>query len=529
MARKRIFQIKSVLGGASALAYTGQKGQFLASIAIDPESNNDTSASNIQDLSSGIITPVRYASFASTNLVAAPMWMLTTPINSNVYIYDAGGKLTSYPSTLTTTSSATIGTATSGAGNGAYYYNNYLWLFTATNVTRYGPLSDSPALINSSWTGSSYTGTSGGLGLTALTNTTYPSIYNFTYPNHAAHLHYGKLYVCDFKNGIGYIHFIKTITATVLGDTNDGSKYNALALPEGYYPFDIESYGSDLIIVCSQVGTSSTIKPGKGMLFFWDTFSSKPYRGIELPDTYGTALLTHNGIPYVWSGAIGRGVRLSRYFGGNELNQVEYFEDGTPPSAGAVDSLGNRLAWGGITNYPSTIAGVYSKGFVSPKLPGDSLNQIGRISGTGTIPVVTVIKYVQENNNVPIFGWRTDTPAEYGLEGSNGEQSSVTFGSIFRSEVVNIGQPFQISKIRFPFSKQMVSGVSIVPKVMVDDEVSTTTLDTINPTNDSGKYNAVRNVSINGEHNFFIELAFEGTIHLSINLPITVELEVIED
>jgi len=75
----------------------------------------------------------------------------------------------------------------------------------------------------------------------------------------------------------------------------------------------------------------------------------------------------------------------------------------------------------------------------------------------------------------------------------------------------------------------MATGMSVVPKVYIDDETSSTTLDTINPTNDPSKYNAIRHKRINGQHNFFIELAFGGSTHLAIGLPIEVTLDLISD
>lgn len=515
---KKTVKISSILGGQSPSVYFGKQGQFSASVGIDPEFSTGSVTTNKP---SGVIVPTRYEKFSSTSLTAAPMWLMNNPKNSLTYEYSANGRLHSYSSVFSIASEIHIGTATSGAGNGAAYYNNYNYLFTPTDVSRYGPLSTTPTLVNNVWTGSTL-GT-----LTALTNTTYPGTYNFTYPNHAPHEHYGKLYFLDFLNGKGMVHFIQTTMTSVEGDTNNGSIYNALTLPLGFYPFDLESCGSDLVIICSQFSTSAdSVKQGKASLLFWDCSSTTVYKKVDLPDTLGTALLTHNGVPYIWSGALGRGVRLSRYVGGNQIESLLEITDGTPPPAGAVDSLGNRIIWGGTVTSPLAACGVFAKGFVSPALPADSVNQIARITGTGTLPVVTALKFCQESSKTPIIGWRSDTPAEYGLDKYS---PSATYNSVFRSEIFNVGEPFQVEKIRMPLAAAVTTNMSIVPKVYVDDETSSTTLDTINPTNDSGKYNALRYKRINGQHNFFLELTIGGSTSLSVGLPIEAEIEILND
>ena len=79
---------------------------------------------------------------------------------------------------LYSVSATTIGTVTGNVANGAEIYNDYLYITTGTDVSRYGPLSGSPALTNSVWTGAT-------LGSqTALTNTTYPTINGAPIPKH---------------------------------------------------------------------------------------------------------------------------------------------------------------------------------------------------------------------------------------------------------------------------------------------------------------------------------------------------------
>lgn len=516
---KRILRIKSVLGGQSASSYLNREGEFLASVGIDPGLPATSSAINKP---SGAIVPTRYETFtgdAASVFTGAPMWLETNPKNELLYAYLSSGKLMSYSGSYA--SETSIGTPTSGAGNGMKYYDNYIYLTTPTDVSRYGPLNGSPAIVNNYWTST--------LSKTALTNTTYPSVRSLAFPNHAMHVHLGKLYILDFKDGIGRVHFIQTTKTTVEGDTDNGSTYNTtFAIPSGYYPFDLESYGSDLVIVCSQlIAGTPVIKQGKGMLFFWDTFSSKPYKGVEIPDALCSAILTHNGIPYTWSGAVEKGVRLHRYLGGNRLEPVTEFSEGTPPIAGAVDSLGNRITWGGLAVDPLEGAGIYALGYPHGLLPQGALNQIGIIP---TASIVSSVKYVREDSLQPVIGWRNSNA--FDNFGISKPSTTVSFGGsvIWISEMFNIGQPFEVVKIRFPLSREVVSNISVTPKIYVDDISSSVDLDDINSTNfPNSELNAVFNCNVKGKHNFCLQLRFTNTESLSILLPIEITINTLAD
>ena len=200
MAEKTI-TISNILDGFSQTKYLSSEGSFDSSIGIDPDyplTSSDTKTS-------GVIVPTQYADFSSTGLSVAAMWLITNPKDTNLYIYATDGELISYSSALTSGSETVIGTPTSGAGNGAVYYNNFLYLMTPTDVSRYGPLDGTPALTNTVWTGST-------LGSQrALVNTTYPTLRSVAIPNHSGHVHGDNaLYFGDFVAGKGVIHKIKT-------------------------------------------------------------------------------------------------------------------------------------------------------------------------------------------------------------------------------------------------------------------------------------------------------------------------------
>lgn len=518
MAKTATYKIKSVLSGQSPSAYFGTEGQFLASIAIDPEETVNTTLVR----PSGAIVPTRHEKFSSTGVDSSPNWIIPVPQNATTYAYLANGKFVSYSGSLG--SETSIGTVTSGNGFGAAYYNDYIYLRASGDISRYGTISSgSPSLTNGVWTGATL-GSQGGLSSSGSIN-----FRGYGYPLGQFHEHYGKLYFLDFNGSVGKIHFIYTAPT---GGTDLGSTSAALTLPSGFMPTCIESFGSDLAIVCitgSTYNAGTTIRMDNAVMFLWDTFSSKPYRKVSLSDPLATAIYTHNGVPFVWTGSTASGVRLSRYIGGNQMEQVTHIQDGFPPPAGAVDAVGNRLAWGGITTFPSTSGSVFSRGYFSPNLPAGAINNIAKISGTGTLPVVTCVKFLEQSSSKarPVMGWRTDTPSAYGLDKPS---SSAVFSSVFYSEIMNVGKPFQLVKVRFPLGAQISTNMTFTSTVYVDDAGTSTDLDTVNPTNfPNSERNATIYCNVSGNHNFFIAISFAGTVSLPILLPIEVTVELLAD
>lgn len=517
MSRTVTYKFKSVLGGQSPSTYFGSEGQFLSSIAIDPgESVNSTLIKP-----SGMIVPIVHEKFSSTGVDSSPNWIVSVPGNATTYVYLANGKLVSYSGSLG--SETSIGTVSSGNGWGAAYYNDYIYLRAGGDISRYGALSGSPTLTNTVWTGATLGSNQ------SLSSSGGINFRGYNYPLGKFHEHFGKLYFIDFNGSVGKIHFIQTAPT---GGTDLGSTEDALTLPVGFLPTSLDSYGADLGIVCitgSTYTSGTTIRMDKAVLFLWDTFSSKPYRKVDLPDPLATAIYTHNGVPYIWTGSGNSGMRLSRYIGGNQIETVLHDEGGFPPPAGAVDAVGNRLAWGGVMTFPSAGVGVFAKGYVNPSLPSNALNNIAKISATGTLPVVTCLKFLEQSTvkAKPIMGWRTDTPSAFGLDKPS---TSATFGSTFYTEMVNVGQPFQVTKLRLPLATGVATNMSVVPTIYVDEASSSTALDTINPTNfPNSERNAVINCNVLGNHNFYIGLAFAGTVSLPILLPIEVTVKLLDD
>lgn len=280
---KKTVSIRSILGGKSPSRYFGGEGQFLASLAVDPDypiTSTDTSTS-------GMLVPTVYEKFSSTNVTGSVYSIVTNPKDNLTWTVQSNGKVVTYLSTLTSASETLIGTVAGSNAVWAEYYNNYIYIFgtgaSKNDVSRVGPLNTLPydgqtgnftagltvtggssgataiiiadvdggatgtltlsninglfidnETITDTSTGSAavnrtfaslitdgvWTGATLG-SQTALTNTKYPAIRGVTLPNHVACTHGdGTLYFLDFINGQGILHKISTRRVTNEGDTN---------------------------------------------------------------------------------------------------------------------------------------------------------------------------------------------------------------------------------------------------------------------------------------------------------------------
>lgn len=522
----KTLKINQIFKGVSPSQYFGEEGTFNSSTAIDPDLPIVSSGVR----TSGFAVPVGYAKFSGSNVTAAPIRIITNPKNTLTYTVLTNGRLISYDSSLG--SETLVGTVTGSNATWAEYYNNYIYIFgtgaSKDDVSRYGPLNNSPTLVDNVWKGAT-------LGSqTALTNTTYPSLRGVAIPNHVAHVHGdNSMYFCDFINGQGLIHRINTKKVTNEGDTNGTvvpTLYNALDLPFGFYPTAIETYGSDLIITGIYT-TDSTVNQGRSAFVIWDPTDTVSFKvgPIPLPDPLATAMINASGIVYIWTGNAQNGVRLSRYNGGQTTRDVIYQEEGNPPFAGAVDALGNRIIWGGFSTYPSSGAVVYAFGSKDARLPL-GLHNVCKTSSSGTTPFVTALKYVQQNSNVtPKFvpGW-TDGSGS----GLDQYSTSATLASYIRW-MFNVGVKFDVRRVLLPLAGAVGASTTITPKLWYDDLSSSTTLTTINNTNYSGKrkikYAGTELKDTTAYNNLVLELAWTGTDPLPIGLPISIDIDIKED
>jgi hypothetical protein len=506
--------IENIFDGISSTRYFGAKSSYDSSIGVDPDYPIEG-----QIKTSGMLCPTPYAKFSS--ITGAPMWIVTNPKESNVYVYTTDGSFVRYDEDLDNETSLT--SPTSGAGNGMAYYNNYIYLATPTNISRYGPMNGTPTMAQNVWT-SALLGTQ-----TSLGNFTYPTIRGVKVPNHPMHVHGDNfLYFGDVVDGQGVIHAIGTQKGSVEGDTDDSSAYNVLDLPFGYIPTDIASYGTDLVILAMQT-RDDKINQGGASLFFWDTFDDTFYNEVPLSDPMATAILNSNGRLYIWSGNSQNGCRLSEYLGGDSVREIAYLEEGAPPFAGAVDSLGSRLAWGVYTTYPEDSASIMAFGSKSSRLPA-GMHNIIRATSSGANRNVTSAKFVQQSSNIRprmVVGWNDDSGS--GLDKYN---SGATLNNIWRSKLYTIGNKFNIHKISMRLGREIAANMEVSVKIYIDDLSSSFTLSTVNNTNFSGRkviYKRPGLDNVRGENNFLIELSWGGTAELPVTLPLTIYGEVFED
>lgn len=534
--------IDGIEGGLSFTSYgPEQKDSYDAAFGIDPDFR-----SAISRKTGGAITPAGYAKFSSSALATDSYvnWMMTTPKDSSAYLYTyaTGGEFLRY-----TYSAGVFGTETAlteptaGAGNGMEYYNNYIYLATPTNIARYGPLDNAPSLTQTWWTSASCLNNA----QYVLSNKTYPSFNGgatLVTPNHAMKAHTdGFLYICDVVStsytdntaiiGKGVLHRISTKRTTDEGDTNNGSSYNVLELPFGYYPVAIESWGTDLAIVAIPGTNISnlTLSRGNSVLFLWDTFAAIPYKQITLPDPVVTAVKNVNGKLVIWSGNSATGVRLSVFTGGEGVTQLALVNDSYSPYQGGVASYGDKAFFSGYVSYPSSQqACVYSIDSKVSQLPHYAVHIPAHTNAGGNSPVATSVAVPVMDNMIrptPIFAHgSSSTSGIYGYGTGN------TLTSQFRKKW-EVGRPFSVRSIRFSLDQQISSGVSITPTILTDNNANTQTLTSVtNSTNPSQSTIAFKRpeITMTGQDNLTLNFEFAGTVAASIIFPVEVEIDVFD-
>lgn len=561
MANKNFtLKITNVLGGESPSSILSGEGQFQSSFGIDPDedlnSNFSTTGSNLNGSlltkPSGALVPVKTYSLTSTTL-GIPQWIISAPksptdVSSQYYVYTSVGSVYTLGN-LGVASVAGLGDLNDGAsaaGNGAAYYDNYIYFARATTVARYGPLDGTPAFTDDYWIGT--------LGKTALTNTTYPTgQYSSTkFPNHVMKKHNdGKLYFADVVGNQGTIHYIATTKTTVEGDTDNGSKYDALDLPYNYWPTAIESYGSDLVIALVEADNrSGNLRSSRAKIVFWDTISDTYNKIIdfEFPDAFISKILNSNGNLYFFSGTSIQAapLRISQYIGGSSFQEIVRLDNAYLPDPGAVSDDLPRIYFAGKykpavdeNNAETSYGGRAAVQSLGSRLGAPfSLNTV---MGTAwsTAAAITSVLY---DNTLIWAGWASGDQSYGGLSvkgdspAADGKRDQK---NIWRSEIFTIGGPFKITKIRLPLAHTLenVSGnsvsKSITPYIWVDSGSFIHTLTTIDSSTQPNASNTraaiVRPENATGYNDFFIELQWDTDEPLAVKLPIVIDGEYIDD
>lgn len=519
------FQIKieSVLGGISAYSDFARKDQFRMSYSVDPDQSYATDS-----IASGLLRPVGYQKFSGTTITAAPMWMTANPKDATVLVYDVAGSVYSFDSSFSPIGLTDLNDGGTAAGNGLAYYDNYVYAARSTTIARYGPLNGTP-----SWTDDYWSAT---LGKTALSNTTYP---NFTgnslmMPNHPMLRHNdGKLYIADVVGNQGVLHYIKTTKTTVEGDTIETASQSALDFPYGYWPTALATYGTDIAIALYEGSTNNSILQRRAKLSFWDTVNPNTYNkliDVEFPDPIITALLNSNGVLYTFSGQLGlRGTRICRFVGGYSFEQVAYIEEAFPPSQAAVDGFLNRVVFGSrITTYVDRGGSVFSIGSKKSAISNEIFSIMG-CSPTDASTAITCLGFFEQAGTGVqrmITGWNiggSTGGSNNGLDRQNGQNIAY-----FSSQKYRLGQPFKITKVRFPLVEASGSN-NIIPTFYIDNSTTTTTLTSINSTSYPNQQTVVlRPENLTGRHTFQLEIKWDSST-TPISLPITIEGEFLED
>lgn len=509
--------IDNILNGWSPTTYLTGSGQFQSSLGIDPEL--PLTDSGVRP--SGVLRPSALATFSSTEVNNHPVAIIITPKTTKIYVILANGKLLQYDADFT--NGTLLGTASGNVAEGGFYQNDYIYIITGTDVSRYGKLSGTPSLTDNVWTGATL-GTQ-----TALVSSTYPSLLGTgNYPKHFVFQHSDdKGYLLDYKNDQGLVHFIKTDK----DGNNSSSTYNALDLPLGMLPTCGSSYGVDIAVGAVKT-TASTVNQGRSVVYFWDTVDTSFYRELPIPGVL-TALFQKAGVLFAWAGSIsGKGGHtLYAYDGSLAFKPVRTSPEGFPPPAYAVDAIGDRLVWGSFMTEPTAACTVLSYGSKDGSMQmGIQSIYKSNLTHTTTDGMITALKWaVQGTFAQPslVIGGKNQTASQYILE-----KPGTTYGtSIFRSKVFNIGTNFTVKEIKFPLGVTLAANMTIVPKLYIDDESKTSTCTTVNSTNyaDSNTNRLIRtypSANAQGQNNFYLELTWSGTVLCPVMLPIVIILEI---
>lgn len=533
MANKvQTIRIDSILGGTSPTTHYGSSNQFRASLGIDPAQPIDDADSATSSIAAGLLRPAACSAISTTVVTSAPLWIKANPKTAFAYVLDANGSAYTINASFDTiTAISDAGELSNGTGNGCEYYDNYMYFAKDTTIARLGPLSGTTTLNGNYWVGT--------LALTALEDTTYPTSYKngIQYPNHVMKRHSdGKLYIADVVGNTGTLHFIQTSKTTVEGDTNNGSDYDKVNVGYGLWPTAMESYGEELVIAFYE-GSNASLKQPRAKVAFWDTTSTNVNKMIwvEFPDQIITALKNVNGVLFAVSGNINtKGFRVTRFLGGYTFEEVWYSETGEPCMPDAVDGILNQFLIGNYTTVPESAGCVYSYGLQKGALGQGFFNTM-RASGSGSSTTVTAT-LIADNNELaffgPIIGWTQAGDGSTGVQHGFDRQATTYSNapSMWWSSVYRIGARFKITRVRIPLSQAVASGMTIIPKIYIDDAIASSTLTTIDYTNYPGvRFVTIRPDGLVGQNNFWLELKWAGDSLLTVGLPIEIDFEIVPE
>lgn len=538
---RRTIRIESILGGFSRYTHFANSDEYHSALGIDPLADASvdytlTGLSYIGNRPSGLIVPTATNYAGTTSTTGSPRWILGQPKGlTYFYVYDNVGSVYSMSSSITPlTGIGDLNDGGTATGNGAAYYDNYLYFARDTSIARYGPLDGTPAFTDDYWVTT--------LSKTALTEFYLPGITTNvgTYPNHVLHSHSdGKLYIADYVGSQGTIHFIQTSKTTVEGDTDAGSTYDALNFGYGLKITAMETYG-EMLVIALYDGASNESNPRKAKLAFWDTTSANAnsITWNEFPDNFISSIRNVNGVLYVFSrGPEQLGFRVSRVLGSNSFEEVAYIGYGYAPPHGAT-SVGKRLMFTSRTMSPENAAGVWALGV--PSNP-NALHNILRVEAqysedTGVPKPTALLAHshafeFMTSNDGPIVGYSSNSQNQYSgilARAAIGSLFSANPNSLWVSQIYRVGQPFKILSIRIPVVEQLASSDTFTVGIKTDGgEGQSYSYQITGSADGTNKLSyVVRPSALVGDNDFFITLTIDSDV--SISLPITITYELLD-
>jgi len=135
---------------------------------------------------------------------------------------------------------------------------------------------------------------------------------------------------------------------------------------------------------------------------------------------------------------------------------------------------------------------------------------------------------------VPALDTTIRATPTYGIDKSGGASDSLN--AIFSGPLMNLGMPWKITKITFPFGAAIAANMTITPTIVIDTETTNSdtlsySLPIINNTNyPNGELWFNQNIPfLHGKHDFYLKLAITGTVSLPLLFPITIEGETLRE
>ena len=523
-------KIESILGGISPMSDFASEGQCYDLFSVDPSLGLLSGVPSLYIKSSGLIVPtVTSISSNVDSLASAGLWMVSNPKNSYIYVYDFVGSVYTNSGNIL----SGLGDLNDGGtsiGNGASYYDNYIYFSRSTTVARYGPLDGTPSFTDDYWVGT--------LAKTALSNTTYPVVQstyaNINMPNHFLHRHSdGRLYIADVVGNKGAIHYVQTTKTTVEGDTDNGSTYNALEFGYGLWPTAITSYGDSIVVALFEGISTNKFRQSNAKIAIWDTVSTS-YNSItwlEFPDNLVTSIINVNGTLYFVSGdQTNEGFRLSKYLGGDTFQEVSFFGDGYLPLPGATLSIGESLLFGSYSR-SSALPTIYRKKLRANSI-SDGVFKLGAATSPSNGMVTAISTYPDLNStalgSLPAFCTADTNTNTYKMGYINVGSSTTEVYAVFTSEVFRVGSKFKITKISIPVSKSLPSTAGGSVRVYVDNFSSSYSVLSSISGYSGQKRIVIRPKGCVGENNFVLQFTFTSS-NYAVGLPVIIEYEVIDE